>query len=286
MRRSSLIVLLAVSALALSACGSATYDTGAEPEAGELVGLGMVMQRSADAPAEFCMGAVATSYPPQCSGPQLVGAFSWDDVHAEEHDGVRWTNDSYYGVGTYDAAANAFALTRPLRTSPPEGFTVPAVEDRGFPQLCDDPFRGGDPDYEDPDLTIQNTFQERLETLPGYVESWVSDGARMFNVIVTGDAEEAHAALREIWPGGLCVEQRDAPTAVDVAAASDALGEHAEELGLYGWGGQGTFDVSVVLADEATVARIHEILSPWLTPEQVTVTGALQPLPESSATEG
>jgi len=82
------------------------------------------------------------------------------------------------------------------------------------------------------------------------------------------------------------VEQRDAPTAVDVAAASDALGEHAEELGLYGWGGQGTFDVSVVLADEATVARIHEILSPWLTPEQVTVTGALQPLPESSATEG
>lgn len=285
MRRSSMRapLVLALSALAVTTvagCGQTTYDPAAdEPSEVELVGRGMVMQDSPDADVELCLGAVAASYPPQCGGPRLTGEFAWDDVAAEEQGGVRWTNDYYYAVGRYDRAADVFTLTRPLSSTPPEGYTPPEEEAASdFPQLCEDPFRGGDEAFKDPDYAIQNAFQERLEQLPGYVESWVSDGERMFNVIVTGDAEQAHAALREVWPGGLCVEQRDAPTSGDVRAAAQALGEHAEDLHLQGWGGQGVLDVSLLHADEATVARIHEIVQPWLTPEQVRITGALQPL--------
>lgn len=279
------LVPFAAGCVLLSACGSATVEPGASLSGSpslsevELVGLGMVMQRSPDADVELCLGGVAASYPPQCSGPRLAGAFSWDDVESEESGGVRWTNDAYYGVGHYAKAPNTFTLTRPLSADPPEGLAPRANEARDFPQLCEDPFRGGDEGYSDPDFALQNTFQERLETLPGYVESWVSDGERMFNVIVTGDAAQAHATLREVWPGGLCVEQRDAPTAADIEAATQALSEHAEELQLQSWGGQGTMSVDLLLADDEFVARIHEIVEPWLTPDQVRITGALQPLP-------
>ena len=278
-RPARLLIVSALTTLILTACGSASPDPAASGPETELVGRGIVMQRSPDAHVELCMGAVAQSYPPQCSGPGLSGAFSWDDVEFEDQGGVRWTNDSYYGIGHYAQAPNTFTLTRPLSAQPPTGLTAPADEPLDFPQLCDDPFRGGDEGYSDPDLTLQNTFQERLDTLPGYVESWVSDGERMFNVIVTGDAQEAHASLREVWPGGLCVEQRDAPTAAEIESATQALSEHAEELRLQSWGGQGTLSIDLLLADDEHIARIHEIVQPWLTPDQVTITGSFQPLP-------
>lgn len=288
MRRSSVralpvLALSALTACGLVGCGQQIHDPGTVGTSTlaadtELVGRGILMQDSPDADVELCLGAVLTSYPPQCGGPTLAGEFSWDEVESEQQDGVRWTDISYYGVGHFDRDSGTFTLTRPLSADPPEGLALPEQEAPSFPQLCEDPFRGGDENYEDPDLSIQNTFQEQLDQLPGYVESWVSDGERMFNVIVTGDAEEAHATLREVWPGGLCVEQRDAPTAADVNAASEALGKHRDELQLQGWGGQGTLDVSVLIADEATVTRIHEVVQPWLTPEQVRITGDLQPL--------
>ena len=290
MQRRLHCLALMLGALALSACGTATPDSAGDdpsnPAAGtdlvEVVGSGMVMQSSANAAPELCMGPVLTSYPPQCSGPVLGGLFSWDDVEAESQGGVRWTNGYYYGVGHYDQGSNTFMLTRPLSATPPDGFTPPEEEPVDFPQLCDDPFRGGDPDFSDPDLEKQNTFQERLEQLDGYVASYVSDGVSMFNVIVTGDADEAHATLREIWPGGLCVEQRDGPTQTDLLAAQAALSDAHGDLGLLGSGAggmTGQLDVQVLLADDATIARIHELVEPWLTPDQVRITGTVSPLP-------
>ena len=236
------------------------------------------MQQSSTADIELCTGPMLTSYPPQCGGPKLRGEFSWDDVDSEEHAGVRWTNEWYFAVGRYDRTANTFTLTRPLSTEPPEGYTEPTPEAVDFPQLCEDPFRGGDPGFTD-DPAAQEALQLRLEGLDGYVGSWVSDGRNLFNVLVTGDADAAHTALREIWPGGLCVEQREAATESDVRAAQDALAEHFEELGLSSsGGGQGELSVGVTFADEATVARIHEIVSPWLTPEQVRIDSVFVPL--------
>lgn len=236
------------------------------------------MKQSPTADIELCTGAMMTSYPPQCGGPKLLGEFSWDDVESERHGGVRWTNNWYFAVGHYDGAADTFTLTRPLSSEPPAGHSVDEPEPIDFPQLCEDPFRGGDPDFTD-DLEAQERLQRRLEELDGYVGSWVSDGQNLFNVLVTGDPDAAFADLRQIWPGGLCVEQRDVATEDDVRAAQDALSEHFEELAITSsGGGPGVLEVGVTFADDATVARIHEIVSEWLAPDQVRITSTFVPL--------
>jgi len=276
MRLSGLLVL---AALTLSACGSAAFRPGGPSASSEteVVGAGMVMQSS----PELCMGAVMTSYPPQCGGPSLAGEFSWDDVGAETQGGVRWTNGTYSGVGHHDKDSDTFTLTRPLSENPPEGMVLPEPEDVAFPQLCDDPFRGGDPRFTDPDLTRQPALQSRLQNLDGYVGSYVSDGVSMFNVLVTGDPEVAHAELREVWRGGLCVEQRQDAPEVDLLAAQQALTTIHEELGVLSSGPDGMtgrLDIQILVADESTVQRIHKTVSPWLTPEQVQITSSFQPL--------
>ncbi|WP_405218163.1 hypothetical protein [Agrococcus sp. Ld7] len=67
---------------------------------------------------------VATSLPPQCGGPEVVG-WDWSAVEYEEANGVRWT-DAVAMMVTYDAAAHAVtpvemldlaALTMPARES-------------------------------------------------------------------------------------------------------------------------------------------------------------------------
>lgn len=278
----------AVAALAagvvLSGCGAADPGSGtrASDDAtdAEVVVRGIVMQSSPDARIELCVGPVMESYPPQCRGPELRGEFSWGDVEVQEQGGVRWTDTVYVAVGTFDRAADAFTLTRPLSTDAPPGVTMPTAADVDFPQLCEDPFRGGDPGHPG-DLESQERLHQRLSTLDGYVTSWVSDGADLFNVVVTADAEDAHAALREVWAGGLCVERRDLPTAAEVASAQDALNERARELGLMSsasGGTSGLLEVEVMLADAETTALVHEVVAPWLTPEEVSISGAMRPL--------
>jgi hypothetical protein len=283
------VVLSAVAASALAACGQGATDPGAGdpsdvgPVAGdpaaELVAQGVVMQSDPQARVELCIGPVLTSYPPQCSGPGLLGEFSWDDVQAQEQGGVRWSDASYIAVGTYDRGTDTFTLIRPLSTEPPPDFEMPTPEDVDFPQLCDDPFRAGDPAFTE-DIGSRERLQQRLETMEGYVAAWVSDGADLFNVVVTGDPEEAYASLREVWPGGLCVVQRDLPTAAEIDAAQAALVDRSDDVGLLtshgGVGGR--LEVNVVVADVETTSLIHDIVSPWLTPDEVRLVSALLPL--------
>lgn len=298
---------LAVAALSLglTACGTATGPGPGGPDeegatatqdlvdpAVELVALGMVMQSSPDAEPELCVGGVAASYPPQCGGPVLAGAFSWDDVETEQASGVRWTNDGYWAVGHLDRSGEGtgtFTLSRPLSVDPPEGFTPPAYEDVGFPQLCEDPTadvpdvdqaartEGGDGEAE------QQALIETAEQLDGYVTMWTSDGGPTMNVVLNrdGDLEAARAELRHVFSGPLCLEQRDLPSEQDVQAAQEALGQRWDELGLLGSGGGGVtglLDVDVMVADRETVEAIHEAVSEWLTPEQVTISSTFRPL--------
>lgn len=123
-----------------------------------------------------------------------------------------------------------------------------------------------------------------LEDYDGYIGSWVSDGSSMFNVLVTGDAEQAHADLREVWPGGLCVEQRDLATQKQIWAAQEAVNQ-ADIEGLLSSGGgssDGMLEVHVVLADAQTVEAINTAVEPWLTPGQVDIDGALTPVQPQS----
>jgi hypothetical protein len=85
-------LLLAGCAGAASGPGAAGGDPG-EPVGigatiaapGEVVGQGTVLQ-TGDAAPQFCLGPVAESYPPQCSGPELVG-WDWDAVDGDETSG-------------------------------------------------------------------------------------------------------------------------------------------------------------------------------------------------------
>ncbi len=79
--------------------GSVPAPSDAIAAPGTVVGQGTVLQKD-DEEAQLCLGAVAESYPPQCSGPEIVG-WDWDAVDGEESaSGVTW--GAYAVTGTWD----------------------------------------------------------------------------------------------------------------------------------------------------------------------------------------
>lgn len=296
MTRRRMAVALAIITAGVTGCGSVASDDHRQPGPTTqvtgpddlLVAHGMLMQKSASDPVELCVGGVAESYPPQCGGPRIVGDVDWDAFKPERSSGVTWTNGEVWAVGRLDrtgagdpgGSQGTLTLDRPLSTTPPAGLSQPTPTEMDFPQLCEDPYAGGgrrgagSPEQ-------QNALSMRLESLEGYVGSWVSDGSSLFNVLVTGDAEAAFEELREVWPGGLCVEQRDLPTRAEVKAAQEAL----ISLGggrLLSTGGDvttGQLEVGVVVLDRATLDAVLAAVEPWLEPSQVRFTAAFQPLP-------
>ncbi|MFD5215055.1 hypothetical protein [Microbacterium sp. NPDC058345] len=86
--------------------GGAAWPTP-DPPSGEVIGAGTVMD--ADGRVELCLGAVAESYPPQCSGVPLAG-WSWDGIEGSESSGdVTW--GAYAVTGTFDG--ETFTSTQP-----------------------------------------------------------------------------------------------------------------------------------------------------------------------------
>jgi hypothetical protein len=112
----SVHVLLAASVVLLIAgCAgqggsSGGTDAGWEPEApalpAEVMGVGTVLEL--DGMPMLCLGAIAESYPPQCSGPTVIG-WDWAAVDGEETaSGVTW--GAYAVWGEWDG--ETFTLTR------------------------------------------------------------------------------------------------------------------------------------------------------------------------------
>jgi hypothetical protein len=112
----SIRTLLAASAMLLIAgCagqGGSTGGTGAEwePEApalpAEVTAVGTVLEL--DGTPMLCLGAIAASYPPQCSGPIVVG-WDWAAVDGEETaSDVTW--GAYAVWGDWDG--DTFTVTR------------------------------------------------------------------------------------------------------------------------------------------------------------------------------
>jgi hypothetical protein len=112
MRLSRALAALAAPALLLTACasplspgegGDVVPDGPGEPTSiaapGEVVGQGTVLQKDGE-DAQFCLGPIMESYPPQCSGPVIVG-WEWpDDGMYESASGVTW--GTYAVSGTWD----------------------------------------------------------------------------------------------------------------------------------------------------------------------------------------
>jgi len=77
------------------------------PPEGEVAAQGTVMDVGGE--VELCLGAVAESYPPQCSGIPM-DIWSWDNIEGSETSGdVTW--GAYAVQGTYDG--KAFSVTQP-----------------------------------------------------------------------------------------------------------------------------------------------------------------------------
>ena len=75
--------------------------TGAPAATGHVTGQGTVLQAGA-APPQFCLGGVMESYPPQCSGPEIVD-WDWDQADQwETASGVTW--GAYVLTGTWDGS--------------------------------------------------------------------------------------------------------------------------------------------------------------------------------------
>lgn len=208
-----------------------------------LEGSGTVLE-DANGP-QLCLGGVAESYPPQCSGIPLVG-WDWNAVDDEDSaSGTTWGD--FHVVGTYDG--EVFTVTD---AGPVDRATVAVGGDRDFTTPCPEPEGGWVAD--DPGRAGDEAFgagAALAQALPGYVTLWVDyvgdhtpeeldqlamEGKpvlKIMNVVVTEDVAGAEAAIREAWGGPLCVTQREGHTESELMAIRQQAERFiTEELGL------------------------------------------------------
>lgn len=115
---------LAVAAvLLLAGCAPQTSPGSAPAVPVDVMGQGTVLQVG-DAAPQFCLGAVLTSYPPQCSGPELTG-WDWETIEGDETaDGTTW--GAYAVWGSWDGSgltvtdAVQLALYDPMPVDDPQ----------------------------------------------------------------------------------------------------------------------------------------------------------------------
>lgn len=273
-------------------------DTGAEPDAAadspdapptavpaasgpvQTRGLATVLD-AGDGP-QLCLGAVAESFPPQCSGLPIAG---WDWARAgegmggggfEEANGVRW--GSYHLTGTFDGTTFTVSDSIPAAL-----YDAMSTEPEAIPGTpCPEPEGGWAP--VDPAKTTPEAMDAAFNTalgLEGYAGAWMdqsqdpaaaNDPAKVIiNVAVTGDTEEAERRLREVWGGSLCVSQAHY-TEAELNELSIELQERLPGI-LTTSGGQDVVRVDVVHDDGSLQAWVDEEYGDGV----VEVTSALVP---------
>lgn len=197
----------------LAACGQGPSTDEPRSDATEYVARATVLESPEHGP-QLCF-AVAESLPPQCGGPDITN-WSWAKAAGEESaNGTTWGD--YVVYGTY--ADGAFTLTRP--PADPADAEQPVEEEPGFETSCPEPEDGWFPaDRPRIDDNGEGRTVERAATaaasLPGYAGLWLDQRSSeqsqpndpngiILNVRVTKDIEGARAAMRQAWPGALCV---------------------------------------------------------------------------------
>lgn len=160
-------------------------------------------------------GTVADSYPPQCSGPAVVG-WDWDSVEAESAASTRWGN--YQLVGTWDG--ERFTLTEPA--TPADPTAIPDRRSIDFTTPCPEPAGGWR--VEDSATTARQTALTRAAASPHYAGGWLDyldgppaelesapedSGAAVLNLRFTSDLDRHERKIREVYGGPLCVTAAD-----------------------------------------------------------------------------
>lgn len=229
-------------------------------------GSGTVLENETHGP-ELCLGAVATSLPPQCSGIPLVG-WDWNKVEGEEK-AQKSTWGSYQVTGTYDGKT----LTPTEPPGPPKYVESGIV----IKNACPEPAGGWQ--RPEPKKASQDALDKAnvaAQKQPDYAGLWIVDpetkaGERgeqqdmskiVLNVAFTGDLERHTKELRKIWGGALCVVQH-ARTEAELIKIQESLQPVLTELGLTFLGSSGdvvagVVRVDVVVADASHQAKLDE----------------------------
>lgn len=164
------------------------------PPDAPVIGTGTVMDIGGD--VELCLGGVAESYPPQCSGIPVIG-WSWDGVDgSEQADDVRW--GAYAVTGDYDG--EAFTVT--------EAPTLLALYDPRRLEEHDE--REGSRTDEELQL-LQDEIVTRFSSAPELLlGSWPADGLLVVDVV---------------WDDGTLQRAADDDFGADAVVISSALRE-------------------------------------------------------------
>ena len=271
--------------------GPASRPTAVPAAAGEVTTrYAVTVLDDEDSGPQMCLGGVADSFPPQCGGPDLIG-WRWADHRGgfETAGGVRW--GEFVLTGTFDGRALHVTSVEPPEAAP----AYPVEPLRGTP--CPAPPGGWQ--VVDPDLTTEQTMNEAFALaarLPDYSQAWMDQsvnpafdpsgevrpeevekmndpGRIILNVAVTGDLQEAEAALRETWGGALCVSEGLVTEERRLEIQEALLDEEFGFLGGMGGGGPEPLEL-VVVHDDGSIQA-------WLDREHgagvVEVRSALQP---------
>lgn len=267
--------------LLLGACADPPADPanpGSGP--GRYEADGTVLE-SPDHGAELCLGGIAESYPPQCSGLPIPN-WDWSKVEGEESaSGTTW--GTFHVVGTYDGSA--FTILEVGIYEPPSSdhvdFTAPCPEPSGG-WVAVDLARATDADL--------RAVMHAAEGAPDSAGFWIDyvgepsenteDGEIIAVAAFTGDLGVHEADLRELWGGPLCVTQHERTQAVLHRIQTELSGDVGEELELKTtWSSVNVVDnrveVGVVVASEEVVAAVEDrygasavLLIPALEPVQ------------------
>jgi hypothetical protein len=170
--------LIAVSALLLvTACGSDAdtandaggsappKPTGIPAADGPVVGLGMVLDGSADGATGFCLGPVAESYPPQCDGMPLTG-WDWADHEGDYDDGSELKFGTFAVTGTFDGT-----------TLTAQSAVPGALYD---PMPWPEPTSSAAKDHSDTEL---QAIADELTSLPGALTTMPGDNLVVLDVV-------------------------------------------------------------------------------------------------------
>lgn len=218
-------VILAASlagALALTACGTppapatnGNANTSGDPAASvsragdddqRYTATGTVLENESHGP-QLC-GVVATSYPPQCGGLDLVG-WDWDAIESQTQGDVQW--GEYTVVGTWDG--ERLHLTEPPSApKPPSEPPADPADESTTP--CDEPDGGWqdvDPDKANPE--DQQRAISRARSASEFGGAWLDPLGppqdAVLNVSFTGDLAAKRKWIREVWGGPLCVSKAE-----------------------------------------------------------------------------
>ena len=163
------------------------------PPEGEVAATGTVLDAAGD--VQLCLGPVAESYPPQCTGIPLEG-WSWDGVEGAESSGdVTW--GAYAVRGTYDGTS--FTVTQPP-----------------IQLALYDPIRPEDPTGGKPGAGDEATLSDIQEELPerlgdAYLSSSPQDGWLWVDV-VWDDGSWQDAANAEYGDDTVIIRSAMTPT--------------------------------------------------------------------------